>query len=1652
MLLTILCCTSITSLKAAISLEKTYKPEAGASFGYIVAMEQLRDGNIVAVDKKSGNLIQISDEKTDYKSLTESSKIFKSESLGGISLAGEDMLAVTNTGDNRFVIVTIAGELVVRMGQSGSSAGSISDPKGVAYSTNQRIYISDYDNNRISVFGSDGVFITTLGRQGITEEKKLRRPTDVFVDRKERLFVFEDVEDGQLVIFDHDGSLIKRITHKRFTEIFSSEVDFSAMTIDKAGLVYLADSANGRVYQFDWKAEKKLAVFGSKGDERGQFNKISALLVLNDGKVAVADSENNKIEIYAVPEQAGEIEEQIRLPTVTRYLPIKMKCNKAYRLNNGGALCLNHDNNKAGIYSDKSKLITEFSLTDAPRSATISDDKIVILDGSRIKIFDNNGGASFEGKGYGGEGSGVGKLSSPSSVFIRHGKIYVADTGNRRIQIYSDDGIYLDKIDSPIINDERLMSEPVAVVVDAQENIFVADKEKRQLHVFSKERRHLYSLGGEDKKPELFKQIFDIAIDEDNNLYVLCATENNKYTVQVYNGPRKIMSFASRHDTDAGLEDPRNITVAKSKRTLVGVYDEEKEKLLNFSYLQVPAKVGGLQIVGSVKSTKIDWTAAPGSFIKGYNIFAAKVKDGPYDFITQVNENNVIINHNEHTDYVFYKVNAFSGLGSQGKFSRIEEDAFINAYQLFVAKEFVKSVEGFKSILDKNTEQPEALKYIGMGLLELNELDSAVHSFRELSRFPGYEVEGLNLQIKALVAAENYIAAKAVIDKVIEEKTAADETYVYCGELSLKLGDPVGAVSCLDEALIRNKNSIEAHFLMGDAYVKLGIIEKGLAEFDKAAELAPENANVWYRSGLVMLDLKKQDKAIERFNKALAIDNKHRDAQLALAKTLLDKKQFAQVKTIAISLAGQKDTAAEGQFLLGLVALAESKNGEALLSIIKATRLDENHSEAWLALADVYIVMGQTDKLRPTLESAVKADKQSFDAALRLGKFEMQEKQYAAAVVQLNNAVGMRRDDYAVRMLLANASLKSADYNQAYIQAIEAKKLKTDDVDALVLLSTVANKQGKIGKAIEYMKQAMEKKPNSLDLTISLGELYSENNLFDKARQQLEKAILLDASAYQPHVLLGDLFLKRRLFDESISSYDKAVALAPGANNKLLLDQAYAEKKKSLEFKSNAPQIVLKDLSLEQIFSAAYKQYASKPVGKIRIQNKSGTDYGDLKISFSIKGYMDFPTTKNIEKLAANETQEIDLLASFNNRILEIDEDTGVQVEVALNFFRDGREDAIKLTQPITIYGKNAILWSNSNMVGSFVTPKDDTLRDFVRQSINENKPEPGPLSDNIVTAMTLFDVYSAHGIRYVVDPNSPYSKVDNKRVDYVQFSRETLKIKSGDCDDLSVLMSAGLENLGVKTAILDVPGHLLMMFDSGFPVSDKDRISLQDNLMVEHEGNIWIPVEATMIGTSFSEAWTEGARKYFKFKQEKSLKTIILTNAWEEYLPVTLKPASYSIEVPSESRVKLLVNREQSILMQKSLDRLVRPYEIISKMHPENTDSLMQVAIIYAKNGLYSQADKTFDKILKKSPNNSAVHNNRGNIFYSKGEFDRAIETYGYAEQLAANDAGVKVNLAMSYYQLGQLENAREKYEEARIIDKNITQQYAGLDQLLSR
>lgn len=204
------------------------------------------------------------------------------------------------------------------------------------------------------------------------------------------------------------------------------------------------------------------------------------------------------------------------------------------------------------------------------------------------------------------------------------------------------------------------------------------------------------------------------------------------------------------------------------------------------------------------------------------------------------------------------------------------------------------------------------------------------------------------------------------------------------------------------------------------------------------------------------------------------------------------------------------------------------------------------------------------------------------------------------------------------------------------------------------------------------------------------------------------------------------------------------------------------------------------------------------------------------------------------------------------------------------------------------------------------------------------------------------------------------------------------------------------------------------------------------------------------MIATSFSESWNEGARRYYEAAKAGTAKVVPIKDAWAQYVPVTLAAANFTVSVPSQEKVVPLIDRERRILVTKHLERLIVPYRTLLQADPGNDTAHLQVAIIYAQNGLYDQALKEFDSLLARNPRSSDAHNNKGNVYYTLGEYERAAEAYLYAEQLDPTDGGVKMNTALAHYQRGKVREALEKYREAVALNKDLSAQYKAFERLL--
>ncbi len=108
--------------------------------------------------------------------------------------------------------------------------------------------------------------------------------------------------------------------------------------------------------------------------------------------------------------------------------------------------------------------------------AVAPDGSIYVVDGVNyaIKVFDSKGTFQFS---FGSHGSGPGQFNYPLGMDIdAAGRLYVADSGNSRIQIFLPDGSFLNEIPIAVSNGKKC--DPTDVAVDsAGSKAFVVDNE-----------------------------------------------------------------------------------------------------------------------------------------------------------------------------------------------------------------------------------------------------------------------------------------------------------------------------------------------------------------------------------------------------------------------------------------------------------------------------------------------------------------------------------------------------------------------------------------------------------------------------------------------------------------------------------------------------------------------------------------------------------------------------------------------------------------------------------------------------------------------------------------------------------------------------------------------------------------------------------------------------------------------------------------------------------------------------------------------------------------------------------------------------------------------------------------------------------------------
>ncbi len=286
------------------------------------------------------------------------------------------------------------------------------------------------------------------------------------------------------------------------------------------------------------------------------------------------------------------------------------------------------------------------------------------------------------------------------------------------------------------------------------------------------------------------------------------------------------------------------------------------------------------------------------------------------------------------------------------------------------------------------------------------------------------------------------------------------------------------------------------------------------------------------------------------------------------------------------------------------------------------------------------------------------------------------------------------------------------------------------------------------------------------------------------------------------------------------------------------------------------------------VYPSAYQTLAYRPIGKVRVRNVSDKPV-EARASFFIDRLMDAPTESPAVVIAPDDEADIPLTAVFNESVKSVSTVTVREGNVYVSA-TPAEEYDDRLQAKVLIHGKND--WDGDALsLRYFVTPDDAEVIRYSRDILLARKDSLVSVPSELQLfrkAALMFDAFAGK-LLYVNDPK--------QSADFVQYPAETLKIRGGDCDDMTVCFSSLLNSVGIGTAFVDIlppgrpqDGHIFLLFDTGLAPRHASHIAENPKRYVVRKNKsgfetVWIPIESTVITKGFAAAWAEGARQYFE-------------------------------------------------------------------------------------------------------------------------------------------------------------------------------------------
>lgn len=404
----------------------------------------------------------------------------------------------------------------------------------------------------------------------------------------------------------------------------------------------------------------------------------------------------------------------------------------------------------------------------------------------------------------------------------------------------------------------------------------------------------------------------------------------------------------------------------------------------------------------------------------------------------------------------------------------------------------------------------------------------------------------------------------------------------------------------------------------------------------------------------------------------------------------------------------------------------------------------------------------------------------------------------------------------------------------------------------------------------------------------------------------------------------------------------------------------------------------------ESIYPLLYTIYKENPFGSIFVKNEETAEIRNVKVSFRAGDYTNSQLEcGEVKYLKKHGEVEIPLVADFSENILNFTENGKIPGEIVIEYELLGKKKYAVSQVIVPVYNRNQVRWTDSAVLASYISSSSQEVLELSKYLVGVARTYlRSGLNRNMQFSMYVFEGLRLAGIKCESDSSTPYDllHIDSSLIDYIQYPYQTMLYKSGDKDDIGVLLMALLQSVGISTAFIPTSNDFIVCFNTGVSEAKIDTLFDGSDRVIVLDEEVWIPLSMSSLNEGFINSWYKAIVEIQEsIENEQDLEVVDIAQAWTVYPPAGFSSGEHIDIMPAEGNLSAAVETDIARYITAEFGPQIAAIQNRIKTEGASVELYNKLGMLFVRAGMYSSAIPVYQASAKMG--SVSAMNNLGNI-----------------------------------------------------------------------